>query len=65
MLYNLLLLFYSLTKMPRADEHDVLMVKEMIASNTFKCKTESRERTSCWDVIPVTLNSIENPNFDQ
>ena len=45
------------------NDHDVLLLREMIVSNPFQHKTGSRAIGSCWDLIAATLNSIDKPVF--
>ena len=41
----------------------MLLLREMIVSNPLKHNTGPHERGSCWNLIAVTLNSIEKPAF--
>lgn len=45
------------------DEHDVLMLREMLASGVFIFKKESVSSGEAWDCLVETLNGIESPQF--
>ena len=45
------------------DEHDVLMLREMIVSDVFSFKKGSVGRGDAWDSIAEKLNQIESPQF--
>ena len=45
------------------DEHDVLMLREMIVSDLFSFKKGSVGRGDAWDFIAEKLNQIDSPQF--
>ena len=45
------------------DEHDVLMLREMIVSDVFSFKKGSVGRGDAWDSIAEKLNQIDSPQF--
>ena len=45
------------------DQHDVLMLREMIVSDVFSFKKGSVSRGSAWDSIAEKLNQIDSPQF--
>ena len=45
------------------DEHDVLMLREMIVSDVFSFKKGSVSRGDAWDSIAEKLNQIDSPQF--
>ena len=61
----LIFVFYTLCRAPRewTDEHDVLMLREMIVSDVFSFKKGSVGRGDAWDSIAEKLNQIDSPQF--
>ena len=61
----LIFVFYTLCRAPMewTDEHDVLMLREMIVSDVFSFKKESVGRGDAWDSIAEKLNQIDSPQF--
>ena len=49
--------------MERTDEHDVLMLREMVVSDVFSFKKGSVSRGDAWDSIAEKLNQIDSPQF--
>ena len=45
------------------DEHDVLMLREMIVSDVFSFKKGSVGRGDAWGSIAEKLNQIDSPQF--
>ena len=45
------------------DEHDVLMLREMVVSDVFSFKKGSVSREDAWDSIAEKLNQINSPQF--
>ena len=45
------------------DEHDVLMLREMVVSDVFSFKKGSVSRGDAWDSIAEKLNQIDSPQF--
>ena len=45
------------------DEHDVLLLREMIASELFQFKKGSPDRGWIWESIHKRLNKLNNPKF--
>ena len=45
------------------DEHDVLMLREMIVSDLFSFKKGNVGRGDAWDFIAEKLNQIDSPQF--
>ena len=45
------------------DEHDVLMLREMIVSDVFSFKKGSVSRGDAWDSVDEKLNQIDSPQF--
>ena len=45
------------------DEHDVLMLREMVVSDLFFFKKGSVSRGDAWDSIAEKLNQIDSPRF--
>lgn len=45
------------------EEHDVLMLREMLSSGVFSFKKGSVSRGEAWDSIAEKLNEIESPKF--
>ena len=45
------------------DEHDVLMLREMVVSDVFSFKKGSVSRGDAWDSIAEKLNQIDSPRF--
>ena len=45
------------------DEHDILLLREMIASELFQFKKGSPERSKLWESIHERLNKLDNPKF--
>ena len=46
-----------------SDEHDLIMLKEMVSREIFSFKKGSPDRGKTWESIQEFLNQIENPNF--
>ena len=44
-------------------EHDVLLAREMLTAEPYKCKNRSRESGQAWDLIAANLNSVHAPCF--
>ena len=44
-------------------EHDVLLAREMLTAEPYKCKNRSRESGQAWDLIAANLNSVHAPRF--
>ena len=53
----------SVRVMEWTDEHDVLFLREMIASDLFTHKKGSPDRGKVWEGIVDRLNSVQYPNF--
>ena len=45
------------------DQHDVLMLREMVVSDVFSFKKGSVSRWDPWDSIAEKLNQIDSPQF--
>ena len=45
------------------DEHDILLLREMIASELFQFKKGSPDRGLIWESIHERLNKLNNPKF--
>ena len=45
------------------DEHDILLLREMIASELFQFKKGSPDRGKIWESIHERLNKLDNPKF--
>ena len=45
------------------DEHDILLLREMIASELFKFKKGIPDRGKIWESIHERLNKLDNPKF--
>ena len=45
------------------DQHDVLMLREIIVRNVFSFKKGSVSRGNVWDSIAEKLNQIDSPQF--
>ena len=45
------------------DQHDILLLREMIASELFQFKKGSPERGKIWESIHERLNKLDNPKF--
>ena len=45
------------------DEHDILLLYEMIASELFQFKKGSPDRGKIWESIHERLNKLDNPEF--
>lgn len=45
------------------DEHDILLLREMIASELFQFKKGSPDRGKIWESIHERLNKLNNPKF--
>ena len=45
------------------DEHDILLLREMIASESFQFKKGSPDRGKIWESIHERLNKLNNPKF--
>ena len=46
-----------------SDEHDIIMLKEMVSREIFSFKKGSPDRGKTWESIQGFLNQIENPKF--
>ena len=46
-----------------SEEHDILFLREMAASDIFMYKKESVDRGKVWDDIVDRLNRNQNPKF--
>lgn len=46
-----------------ADEHDVLMLREMVVSDIFSFKKGSISRGDAWESVAEKLNEIDSPKF--
>ena len=63
---NLILLkpaFVFLKTMEWSEEHNILFLREMAASDVFMYKKGSVDRGKVWDDIVDRLNSNQNPKF--
>lgn len=45
------------------DDHDILLLREMIASELFQFKKGSPDRGKIWESIQERLNKLDNPKF--
>ena len=45
------------------DEHDVLMLREIVVSDVFSFKKGSISRGDAWDSMAEKLNQIDSPQF--
>ena len=45
------------------DEHDILLLRQMIASELFEFKKSSPDRGKIWESIHERLNKLDNPKF--
>ena len=45
------------------DQHDLLLLREILAQEPWKFKQGSVERGKCWDLIADTLNTLEDTGF--
>nr|XP_058972160.1 uncharacterized protein LOC131798522 [Pocillopora verrucosa] len=45
------------------DDHDILLLREMIASELFQFKKDSPDRGKIWESIQERLNKLDNPKF--
>ena len=45
------------------DDNDILLLREMIASELFQFKKGSPDRGKIWESIQERLNKLDNPNF--
>ena len=45
------------------DDHDILLLREMIASELFQFKIGSPDRGKIWESIQERLNKLDNPKF--
>ena len=45
------------------DEHDILLLREMIASELFQVKKGSPDRGKIWESIHERLNKLDDPKF--
>ncbi|CAH3125307.1 unnamed protein product [Porites lobata] len=45
------------------DDHDILLLREMIATEFFQCKKGSPDRGKIWESIQERLNKLDNPKF--
>lgn len=45
------------------DDHDILLLREMIASELFQFKKGSADRGKIWESIQERLNKLDNPKF--
>ena len=46
-----------------SDDHDILLLREMIASELFQFKKGSPDRGKIWESIQERLNKLDNPKF--
>ena len=44
-------------------EHDVLLAREMLTVEPYKCKNRSSESGQAWDLVAANLNSVHAPRF--
>jgi len=47
--------------MERTDDHDILLLREMTASELFQFKKGSPDRGKIWESIKERLNKLDNP----
>ena len=47
-----------------SEEHDVLLLREILGSNVFLVKKGSPARGLAWEAIVERLNRMESPNFN-
>ena len=45
------------------DDHDILLLREMIATELFQFKKGSPDRGKIWESIQERLNKLDNPKF--
>ena len=45
------------------DDHDILLLREMIASELFQFKEGSPDRDKIWESIQERLNKLDHPKF--
>ena len=45
------------------DDHDILLLREMIASELFQFKKSSPNRGKIWESVQERLNKLDNPKF--
>jgi len=45
------------------DDHDILLLREMIASELFQFKKGIPDRGKIWESIQERLNKLDNPKF--
>ena len=45
------------------DDHDILLLREMIATELFQFKKGSPDRGKIWESIHERLNKLDNPKF--
>ena len=45
------------------DDHDILLLREMIASELFQFKKSSPNRDKIWESVQERLNKLDNPKF--
>ena len=45
------------------DDHDILLLREMIASELFQFKKGSPDRGKIWESIQERLNKLDHPKF--
>ena len=45
------------------DEHNVLMLREMVVSDVFFFKKGSVSREDAWESVAEKLNQIDSPQF--
>ena len=51
------------TKMEWTEDHDILLLREMIASELCQFKKGSPDRGKIWESIQERLNKLEHPKF--
>ena len=44
-------------------QQDLLLAREMLTVEPYKCKNRSRKSGQAWDLIPANLNSVHAPHF--
>lgn len=45
------------------DDHDILLLRQMIASKLFQYKKGSPDRGKIWESIQERLNKLDSPKF--
>ena len=49
--------------MELTDDHDILLLRDMIASELFQFKKGSPDRGKIWESIQGRLNKLDHPKF--